>query len=191
MPFPTSGLKSLAVAASLAALALPAPALVDFGEGGEVAGAPAMVGQAFPDEPKPAGATDMKVTEDTGADTKYHALDGPGGVPLLMASRTTPEAGCIRRGDSPPTGGTLNCADNAIDQSPGWTAMRLTSFGSPSPGRVTKGSFAGPGPADGVPTFRLIPTVLELPRFRGRLRTVATKHSDVDALDLVERDLFL
>ena len=59
MPFPTSGLKSLAVAASLAALALPAPALVDFGEGGEVAGAPAMVGQAFPDEPKPAGATDM------------------------------------------------------------------------------------------------------------------------------------
>ena len=92
MPFPTSGLKSLAVAASLAALALPAPALVDFGEGGEVAGAPAMVGQAFPDEPKPAGATDMKVTEDTGADTKYHEVD------LVRVSVPRPsDQGLIRR----------------------------------------------------------------------------------------------
>ena len=131
MPFLTSGLKSLAVAAPLAAFALPAPALVAFGEGGEVAGAPAMAGQAFPGEPKPAGPTDTTATENPGADTKYHAREGPVG-PLLVASRATPEAGCIRRGVSAPTGGTLNCAVNAIDQSPGWTAMAERSRHGPT-----------------------------------------------------------
>ena len=57
MRFLTSGLKSLAVAAPFA-LALPVLALVDFGEGGEFAGPPAMAmaGQVFPGELTPTSA---------------------------------------------------------------------------------------------------------------------------------------
>ena len=65
MRFLTSGLKSLAVAAPFA-LALPVLALVDFGEGGEFAGPPAMAmaGQVFPGELTPTSAAAQ-----VGADT--------------------------------------------------------------------------------------------------------------------------